>query len=146
MPPRAKIDRSTLRYSTCYHPSYVIVNATFEAPMVSGGRGQYRAVVFVSPRTGALLLEKPCSVQVLKAGGQWAAHPTRYSNRKMDRSFAFLEELSRVVVATPGWTKHKQQGPDPKLTIMHDGTEIREGTQAYQNYIQSDLWRARAQR
>src|SRR2546430_2657916 len=99
--------------------------------------GQYRAVVFVSPRTGALLLERPCSVQVLKAGGHWAAHPTRYSNRRMDRSFAFLEELSRVVVASP--TRHQQQGPDPKLTIMHDGTEIRQGTQAYQNYIKSGL-------
>jgi hypothetical protein len=142
MPLRANIDRSTLRYSTSYHPGYVIVNATFEAPMVSGGRGQYRAVVFVSPGTGALLLDKPCSVQVLKAGGHWAAHATSYSNRRMDRSFAFLEELSRLVVASAAWTRHKQQGPDPKLTIMHDGTEIRQGTQAYQNYIKSDLWRA----
>jgi hypothetical protein len=146
MPIRAKIDRSTLRYSTSYHRRYVIVNATFEAAMVSGQRGQYRAVVFLSPSTGELLLDQPCSVMVLKAGGSWAAHATGYRNRKMDRSFAFLEELSRVVIASPVWTKHKQQGPDPKLTIMHDGTEIREGTQAYQNYIKSDLWRARAQR
>ena len=137
----ARIDRSTLEYPTSYRGSHVIVNAVFDASMASAERGHYRAVVFVHPKTKALLLDMPWSVQVWKEGRYWAAHPPN-----MDRSFDFLEELSRVVVSSPGWKKHMQLGPDPKLVILRDGTELREGTPAYENYRKSYLWSGPAPR
>jgi hypothetical protein len=133
-----KIDRSTLEYTTSYHPAHVIVNAAFEAHMVSGERGHYQACVFLDPRTGALLLKRPYTVRVLRDDRDWARHPR---GPHMDRSFDFLEELSSVVARSAVWKKYMAQGPDPHLIILRDGTEIREHTPEYESHPLSYLWR-----
>jgi hypothetical protein len=43
MPSKGHIDRSTLSFSTSYRPKFVIVNAMFEAKMISEERGELSA-------------------------------------------------------------------------------------------------------
>jgi hypothetical protein len=141
----AKIDRSTLRVWTVYQGNYVLVNAFFEAPMVSGGRGQYKAIFQIDPKTKGLT-KVPFAVAVAKRVPElgrpvWGRHDLKH----MDRSRAFCLEVRDIVVgnavtASRRWSVHLKRGPNPKLTIGPNGEEILEGTDEHKNYMNDPRW------